>query len=703
MKTLQSLSIIVILLLSASVSNGQIAWQQMEGLYGGSIHTIKEGPGGSIIGLTTNATYKTVDRGLNWEKMNSLPFVMRDFFYCGETIYATFTSDASGSNTVYCSTDGMLTWTARNTGLEGLWINSVTQAGTDLYACSDSGVYKSTDNGAAWNQVYYISALKFNYIYEMKKNQKGMIFLATIAGLYRSTDNGTSWEQMNPGNEKMKSNVENFLIDSEDKILLNTPGGIFRSNDDGATWTQLGAGIIETNLGALLNPSPGTLIAARNWGGMFVSYDSGDTWKQANNISITDLILTGDGKFAAAVSSGAMFADSLTGEWRLSVKGINELMFSFIYSGKKDEGHENDIIAGGEGGIIYRSSDNGTTWNKVHKMQSSSVTSIVRGKDHMLYAGSIWGGVVRSSDDGVTWTNANQGLSDNDVRTLAVDRDGNIYAGTFSKIFKSTDNGASWSSCLSQTQSVQCSTIVINSKNEIFAGTVTFGVVMSTNGGKNWKQMDSGMELPVQYMAITNKDELYAVTVNSRLYHSDDNGENWTLQAKETGITCLFFTDNGRMLAGIDKNHEVIGMFCSTDKGKNWSEAKDGMGEQYVYCMDADASGTVYAATSMSIFKSTASLVSVDEGKETGNNNSQGAKIIIAGNSVRLTMAQDGNVLLEVFDLSGRKVKTLDNGFTGAGEHYYSVDGLGLSPGAYFIRLTVDGKEPVVLSFIYKR
>jgi len=48
-----------------------------------------------------------------------------------------------------------------------------------------------------------------------------------------------------------------------------------------------------------------------------------------------------------------------------------------------------------------------------------------------------------------------------------------------------------------------------------------------------------------------------------------------------------------------------------------------------------------------------------------------------------------GEVTLEVFDLLGRKVKTLENGFVSAGRHQVAFEASGLSPGMYVFQLSV--------------
>jgi glutaminyl-peptide cyclotransferase len=51
----------------------------------------------------------------------------------------------------------------------------------------------------------------------------------------------------------------------------------------------------------------------------------------------------------------------------------------------------------------------------------------------------------------------------------------------------------------------------------------------------------------------------------------------------------------------------------------------------------------------------------------------------------------EGAVSLRIFDIGGRVVRTLVNGWRGAGEHAMTVDGGGLPPGAYFVTFVSEG------------
>ena len=56
--------------------------------------------------------------------------------------------------------------------------------------------------------------------------------------------------------------------------------------------------------------------------------------------------------------------------------------------------------------------------------------------------------------------------------------------------------------------------------------------------------------------------------------------------------------------------------------------------------------------------------------------------------TIHFKMARSGHISLKIFDLNGRLVRTLINGFKPAGEYRISFDGNGLASGIYWCRLT---------------
>lgn len=70
--------------------------------------------------------------------------------------------------------------------------------------------------------------------------------------------------------------------------------------------------------------------------------------------------------------------------------------------------------------------------------------------------------------------------------------------------------------------------------------------------------------------------------------------------------------------------------------------------------------------------------------------------LTIGGKTISFNLSQATHVTLQLFDLLGRKVLTLDKGFLPAGQHLLRWDGSNLASGVYLLRLKTPSEQQVV-------
>ena len=182
-----------------------------------------------------------------------------------------------------------------------------------------------------------------------------------------------------------------------------------------------------------------------------------------------------------------------------------------------------------------------------------------------IYVGAATGGVWKSIDEGKTWNVLTDNLTEGSlaIGALAIDPNGVIYAGTGdgnwawygSGILKSSDSGATWNRIgISDFARAAITKIVIDptNPNKIFA-TATFGftmsaysdgayvdpgvnlgVFLSTDGGRSWTlSYTTPVNADFDHQAFdvvidpTNPSTVYAA-VNAQVIVSHDGGVTWT-------------------------------------------------------------------------------------------------------------------------------------------------------------------------------
>jgi photosystem II stability/assembly factor-like uncharacterized protein len=267
----------------------------------------------------------------------------------------------------------------------------------------------------------------------------------------------------------------------------------------------------------------------------------------------------------------------------------------------------NQLILATEQGIVIceRESNN---WIPVTRgLTDQNVTSVIA-HDGLILAGTE-GGIFRSSDEGTTWEEASNGLTTPHVRWLAFHPDvSNLeFAGTEpANIFVSHDNGGSWRVCpevsrlrdkfnwsLPYSPEAGCVRGFAFHGLRTYAAVEVGGVLISEDNGETWglapgsdgKPNLEGPPEPFIYPDVHSlevhpfsPDLVYAPT-GGGFYRSEDGGKTWQL-----GYDCYCRAvwvdpeDTEHLILGpadyVDSNGRIEE---SRDGGQTWSPASNGL------------------------------------------------------------------------------------------------------------------------------
>lgn len=274
---------------------------------------------------------------------------------------------------------------------------------------------------------------------------------------------------------------------------------------------------------------------------------------------------------------------------------------------------------------IYRSDNNGRTWQKVGSGPDGTITTLAAHpiEDRILYAGSAGGpaetthNVWRSEDRGRTWHNYGPGLpagSDGQapaVTAVAVDpnRPNLVYVGTDGQgVYRYDSSGqVGYELFGGQTLSqAHVRSLVAAPDGRLYALTNTGLYAAREN---SWQKLSSLPGFPVSLAAApANPDVLYAGDASSGLYRSNDGGQTWQHITSGLGlapgaslrVTALAVAeqDSEHLIAatayGLGSRLAPGGLFESTDGGRNWTKVADL--EQLVSQLSFEQ-GAAYAAT----------------------------------------------------------------------------------------------------------
>jgi photosystem II stability/assembly factor-like uncharacterized protein len=250
----------------------------------------------------------------------------------------------------------------------------------------------------------------------------------------------------------------------------------------------------------------GTLLAGTVGGRLFRSRDGGDNWsplffppQQRSTLHAIRIDSQKPGVYWAAVSSettdlGGIFRSADEGAtWQQVVGMRGKQVWALVFW----KGDTNVIAAGTEEGT-YVSRDGGGTWTLQSELGSSSPHPVVSlafdpADVNTLYAGTphlAW----KTVDGGATWRPIHRGMQeDSDIFSFDVDvnRRTRLLVGACSGIYRSLDGGSSWTN-LERTLGGQYRTYVVTRAPDrpgvVYAGT-SDGLMVSRDSGTTWKRL----------------------------------------------------------------------------------------------------------------------------------------------------------------------------------------------------------------------
>ncbi|MBN1186452.1 MAG: T9SS type A sorting domain-containing protein [Bacteroidales bacterium] len=275
-------------------------------------------------------------------------------------------------------------------GIRAIVVNSkgyLFVAGADgNFATSDSGIYRSTDDGDTWVQIN--NGLTSRDVQSLAVNSNDHIF-AAANGIYRSIDDGNSWIKISENHSGL------LAVNSKNYIFVACSHGIYRSTDDGNTWVEIPyIQNVRNDVKSIAIDSNDDLFIGTAWGDIYRSTDDGDTW----NISY-------------------------------QYEGI---IFEFVRVFALAVNSKDQIIAGNEYGYLCRSTDHGETWQDLFDFYPYFVWKIeIDSNDHLFATTGREGGIYYSTDNGETWNQIVDSLTTNVyVSAFAVDSKNRLFAGT---------------------------------------------------------------------------------------------------------------------------------------------------------------------------------------------------------------------------------------------------------------------------------
>jgi photosystem II stability/assembly factor-like uncharacterized protein len=305
-------------------------------------------------------------------------------------------------------------------------------------------------------------------------------------GVWKTDDAGRTWKQI--FDEAHTPSIGALVLAPSDPNIIYVGtgeqlegNGVYKSIDGGQTWTNVGLNDVHRISSLIVDPHDPNIVLAGTYDnflpgtqrGVFKTTDGGKTWNRV------------------------LFKDEKTGISDMCAAPDNAgVVYAATYSFQFDP---NNRRAGGTESQIYKSTDQGATWQAVGQTglpanpRGRVGVAVARGTNGQRVYAIMSQGFFRSDDGGATWQ---QSTKDPRVigsgyfsRTYADPENGDVVYVMQTSTYRSVDGGKTFEAWKGEPSGEDDHVLWIDptDSKRIFMGTDQ-GAVITLNGGNTWTE-----------------------------------------------------------------------------------------------------------------------------------------------------------------------------------------------------------------------
>src|SRR5436190_4110817 len=579
-----------------------------------------------------DGVYKSIDGGENWTNMGLKeseriakvlidPTDTNTVFVCAA---GKLWSD-SADRGVYKTSDGGKTWSQvlkgsnLSTGCSMMSMDTSSRAelssgqldfhrkawrfrsgGEGPHKPSGSGLYKSADGGATWNEISSAQGLPTKpwgrVAVNVAQSNPNVVYALVEAeppknALYRSDDGGKTWTARDRSQNMIwrPFYFGNLIVDPKNPEKIYKPDlSLIASNDGGKSFSNIAGGAHGDFHDVWIDPANTDHLITGDDGGVWYSYDAGNRWWKGDNLPVSQFYhVSLDMDRPYHVYGGLQDNSSWVGDSQYP-GGIGNDRWENMYGGDgfwmfADTADPIYLYAEAQGGEIGRVN------RKTH--ESRGLKPLPRYKEgkqrfnwnspiHMsptqkgvIYIGSQF--LYRSADHGETWARISPDLTTNDPQKQLQEQSGGV----------TIDNSSAEMHC-----TIYAIAESPKNPNVIWAGTDDGNINVTRDGGKTWTNTVANIagvaKNPwVSYISASNFDEGTAfVTLD---YHTFGDMKPYAYRTTDFGKTWTSVIPAGSAIRGyahtmkqdlVNPNLYFLGtefgLWVSLDGGAQWAQYK---------------------------------------------------------------------------------------------------------------------------------
>jgi photosystem II stability/assembly factor-like uncharacterized protein len=358
---------------------------------------------------------------------------------------------------------------------------------------------------------------------------------------------------------------------------------------------------------------------------------------------------------------------------------------------------------------LYRSIDNGDTWEQIAFFDSCSIHDICFATQNDIYVGvGIWAmggdegkrGIMYSGDNGEDWSYRYEGEPGcGHIYKVCMNNTGDLIAITdLGDVFQLSKNGEDWANIFNcETFEGGCQApfegwdntlsardILITNNNQYYLST-SRGLAISDNKGANWSMFE--LSASVNCISVYDNNDIVVGTDEDGLYYFDTANKIWThIGLSGHNIKTIISQNNKTLYVATQDS----GFYFTNNNGDSWLRLNEGLDTLGLLSMAIDYEWYLYLGTSgKGLYKSVNTTVNIA-------NYSSTALCTLDQNypnpfknhtTFRFTLRQPTHVKLSIYNVLGELKEIVLDEYMTNGNHSVNWDANNISSGLYFYRI----------------
>ncbi|MDP8208063.1 MAG: YCF48-related protein, partial [Candidatus Electryonea clarkiae] len=634
--------------------------------------------------------YKTIDGGVRWSRISAFPTNTWSFHFVGENVGWIY-SDGNLFKTV----DGGENW-SDETPEDFPFTRSI-------YFCNDTtgwaggigtAIFKTND-GENWDRVA-IDGMNYLEIYSIKFLNSDIGWAVGVAnygrGIILYTENGgDSWTSQFI-TQAMNLFYDLSFVNQNICCVISINGRVYCTNDGGDHWAPLEGTVSENELRSIQLKDDSTGWIVGDFGEIYRTFDGGMNWVEQSygfKSYLYDICFI-DSLVGWVVGYNFSQSDSLRS---ISKTNNGGLTWSYQETGLENEPHLRAVFfideqtgwIGGDHGIFMKTEDSGESWTNM-EVDANPIGIVY----DIFFLNSDVGWVVgndslflATNDGGENWSIID---TDNSSALFSIffldDSTGWILQATSSSsgVLRTNDGGRTWENLENIEGNRIFKDIFFKNENEgwaaggreIYMNNYSYGIGLiwqTDNGGETWNINDSSASHMYQAISFSDSSKGFVVGISGTSYKTDDSGDTWNI-------------------LDINSKNDITNIFFINPQ-TGWLIGSNGT----VFRTDVGGINSIKSE----ILNTTIPIYSIEYYPNPFN----------VSSTIIINLNKNTIYKLSIYNILGRNVIDLFDGFGYKGKHSFSWNGYGndgliLPSGIYFIRFSMEQSSEVRKVFLLK-